>query len=256
MEFQNEIGLIQRKMAASIAGTSRRLEILNALDLKPGHQVLDIGCGGGHLLEELAKAVGPNGKVFGLDTSEDQLKQAKERCISYDNIFTLQNFANSINLDNNSCDAVVSVQTFEYIEDVNESIQEVVRILKPESIFLNISILWDYYKFYGADKDLNNLIQETFKEHCFHQMLPMNITGKLKKFGFKHIKHKPLPVFITNRDDNSPAKYAAEVMAQFAIQQGVSKKKVNEWQSQLIKAEEEGRFAYTNLPILTYCYLN
>ena len=31
MEFKNEIGLIQRRMAASIAGTSRRLEILNAL---------------------------------------------------------------------------------------------------------------------------------------------------------------------------------------------------------------------------------
>ena len=40
-------------------------------------------------------------------------------------------------------------------------------------------------------------------------------------------------MFITTTDDNSPAKYAAEVMAQFAIQQGVSKDKVNEWQDQL-----------------------
>ena len=57
MEFQNEIGLIQRKMAASVAGSSRRLEILDVLDIQSGQQVLDIGCGGGHLLEELAKAV-------------------------------------------------------------------------------------------------------------------------------------------------------------------------------------------------------
>ena len=77
MEFQNEIGIIQRKMAASVAGSSRRLEILHVLDIKAGQQVLDIGCGGGHLLEELAKAVGPNGKAIGLDTSQDQLKQAK-----------------------------------------------------------------------------------------------------------------------------------------------------------------------------------
>ena len=256
MEFQNEIGLIQRKMAASIAGTSRRLEILNSLDLQSGQQVLDIGCGGGHLLEELAKAVGPNGKVYGLDTSEDQLKQAKERCNSHDNVFTLHGLANSINLNDDSCDAVVSVQTFEYIKNVDESIEEVIRVLKPESIFVNISILWDYYKFYGADENLNNIIQDTFKKHCFHQMLPMDLTGKLKKFGFKHIKHKPLPLFITNRDNNSPARYAAEVMAQFAIQQGVSSYKVDEWQSQLSMAEEEGRFAYTNLPILTYGYIN
>ena len=47
MEFKNEIGLIQRRMASSIAGTSRRLEILNALDIESGQYVLDIGCGGG-----------------------------------------------------------------------------------------------------------------------------------------------------------------------------------------------------------------
>ena len=256
MEFQNEIGLIQRKMASSIAGMSRRLEILDVLDIQPGQQVLDIGCGGGHLLEELAKAVGPNGKAYGLDTSEDQIKQAKERCTSYNNVFTLQGFANSIDLKNNSCDAIASAQTFEYIEDVDESIKEVARILKPSSIFVNISILWDYYKFYGADENLNNLIQDTFKAHCFHQMLPTTLSGKLKKFGFKHIKNRPLPVFITNRDENSPARYAVEVMAQFAIQQGVSKDKVKEWQSQLKLAEDEGRFAYTNIPILTYGYLN
>tara|TARA_E500000081_G_scaffold37612_1_gene41061 strand:- start:135 stop:905 length:771 start_codon:yes stop_codon:yes gene_type:complete len=256
MEFQNEIGIIQRKMAASVAGSSRRLEILHVLDIKAGQQVLDIGCGGGHLLEELAKAVGPNGKAIGLDTSQDQLKQANEKCALYDNASTLLGFANKINLEKNSCDAVASAQTFEYIEDVDESIEEVARILKPSSIFANISILWDYYKFYGAEDNLNNLIQDTFKAHCFHQMLPTTLSGRLEKFGFKHIKHKPLPMFITTTDDNSPAKYAAEVMAQFAIQKGVSKDKVNEWQNQLKLAEDTGNFAYTNLPILTYGYLS
>ena len=100
------------------------------------------------------------------------------------------------------------------------------------------------------------MIQNTFKAHCSHQMLPVTLKGRLKKFGFKYIKHKPLPVFITNKDENSPARYAEEVMAQFAIQQGVSKNKVSEWQSQLKTAEKEGRFAYTNLPILTYGYLS
>ena len=234
----------------------RELEILDVLDIQSGQQVLDIGCGGGHLLEELAKAVGPKGKAIGLDTSEDQLKQAKERCALYDNAFTLLGFANKINLESNSCDAVASAQTFEYIEDVDSSIEEVARILKPSSIFVNISILWDYYKFYGADDNLNNLIQDTFKAHCFHQMLPTTLSGRLKKFGIKQIKHKPLPMFITTTDDNSPAKYAAEVMAQFALQQGVSKDKVNEWQNQLKLAEDTGHFAYTNLPVLTYGYLN
>ena len=74
--------------------------------------------------------------------------------------------------------------------------------------------------------------------------------------AIKNIKHKPLPMFITNRDDNSPAKFAEEVIAQFAIQQGISETKVNDWKLQLKLAECEGRFAYTNMPILTYAFLN
>ena len=256
MEFKNEIGLIQRRMAASIAGTSRRLEILNALDIESGQCVLDIGCGGGHLLEEIAKAVGPEGKAYGLDTSEDQLNQARKRCSLFKNVFTIKGYANQINLENNSCDSICSVQTFEYIDNVDDSIKELTRILKPSSIFVNISILWEYYKFFGADEELNKTIHDTFKAHCFHQMLPTSIEGRLKKFGFNNIKHKPLPLFITNRDDNSPAKFAEEVIGQFAIQQGISEIKVNEWKRQLKLAEDEGRFAYTNLPILTYGFLN
>ena len=256
MEFNNEIGLIQRRMAASIAGTSRRLEILNALDIKSGQHVLDIGCGGGHLLEEIAKAVGPEGKAYGLDTSEDQLKQARKRCRSYENVVTIKGYANQIGLENNSCDSICSVQTFEYIDDVDDSINELTRLLKPSSIFVNISILWEYYKFFGADEELNKTIHDTFKAHCFHQMLPTFLEGRLKKFGFNNIKHKPLPFFITNRDNNSPARFAEEVIAQFAIQQGMSETKVNEWKSQLKLAEAEGRFTYTNLPILTFAYLN
>ena len=103
---------------------------------------------------------------------------------------------------------------------------------------------------------LNKTIHDTFKAHCFHQMLPTSLEGKLKKFGFKNIKHKPLPMFITNRDDNSPAKFAEEVIGQFAIQQGMSETKVSEWKRQLKVAEVEGRFAYTNLPILTYAFLD
>ena len=256
MEFKNEIGLIQRRMAASIAGTSRRLEILNALDIESGQYVLDIGCGGGHLLEEIAKAVGPEGKAYGLDTSEDQLNQARKRCSLYKNVFTIKGYANQINLENNSCDSICSVQTFEYIENVDESIKELTRILKPSSIFVNISILWEYYKFFGADEKLNKTIHDTFKAHCFHQMLPTSLEGKLKKFGFKNIKHKPLPMFITKRDDNSPAKFAEEVIGQFAVIQGMPETKVNEWKRQLKLAEDEGRFAYTNLPILTYAFLD
>ena len=69
MEFGSDLGKLQRLMASSIAGISRRHAILETLSIQPGEHIMDIGCGGGHLLEHLAKAVGGQGHVYGLDPS-------------------------------------------------------------------------------------------------------------------------------------------------------------------------------------------
>lgn len=52
---------------------------LTALDLRAGEIVLDVGCGTGLLLNELAEAVGPTGRVVGVDLSERMLDVARRR---------------------------------------------------------------------------------------------------------------------------------------------------------------------------------
>jgi ubiquinone/menaquinone biosynthesis C-methylase UbiE len=44
----------------------------------PGEHILEIGFGTGHILAELAHAVGPTGMVFGIDISENMLAQARD----------------------------------------------------------------------------------------------------------------------------------------------------------------------------------
>ena len=45
--------------------------VLSALDLKPGQRVADLGAGGGYLTFRLARAVGPEGRVYAVDTDHD-----------------------------------------------------------------------------------------------------------------------------------------------------------------------------------------
>ena len=59
---------------------------------------------------------------------------------------------------------------------------------------------------------------------------------------------------ITKRDANSPAKYTEQLMASFAIGQGVSEVDAHDWQIQLQEAEEQGRFGFTSFPVLTQAY--
>jgi protein-L-isoaspartate O-methyltransferase len=50
------------------------------LNLKPGHRVLEIGCGTGRNFAFLREAVGPSGKVYGVDLSTGMLRRARALC--------------------------------------------------------------------------------------------------------------------------------------------------------------------------------
>ena len=58
MEFSGEVAEWQRKNAEGKAGNSRRSAVIEALDVRGGKSYLDVGCGGGHLVQELGTAAG------------------------------------------------------------------------------------------------------------------------------------------------------------------------------------------------------
>ena len=255
MEFDKDVGRLQRLMAASIAGINRRQAILETLSIISGDRIIDVGCGAGQLLGHLAKAVGEHGEVIGLDPSADQLAQAKSSCSDFSNITFLEKGADETGLPNDSCDAATSTQALEYIPDVDSALAEITRVLKPGGSLVNVSILWDHFRFHGADTKLNDEIHEVFRAHCSHQMLPMELPGKLQSLGYRHIKNKSLAFVITRRDHNSPALYTENVIANFAINNGMSEKDVKSWRTQLAVAEKEGRFGFASFPVLTSAHL-
>ena len=255
MKFDNELSIIQQKIANSYAGVSRRLAIMNSLDLEIGQNVIDIGCGGGHLVQEISLGVGENGKSIGIDPSKDQLESANDRCKSLNNVELICCTADKINFKNSFCDRVTATQTLEYIEDIDLSLNELKRISNNKSKFVNVSILWDYFRFYGPEKKLNDIIHEAFRAHCFHQMLPFDLVGKLSNLGYQNIKSENLSYLITNRNENSPAIFYERMLAKFAVSQGVEEDKVIDWQNQLGKSEKEKKFGFTSFPVLTSAYL-
>jgi ubiquinone/menaquinone biosynthesis C-methylase UbiE len=256
MKFDSDIGKLQRLMAESIAGTSRRNAILSEMRIQPGDTIIDVGCGAGHLLPHLAKAVGGSGTIYGLDPNTDQMEQAKKQCEDFQNIIFIEENADKSDLQDESCDSATSTQALEYIPNVDAALDEITRVMKTGGAFVNISILWDHFKFFGADKKLNDKVHEAFRAHCSHQMLPMELPGKLAHRGFGRIRDKSLAFVITKRDENSPARYTEAVMANFALTQGMTEAEVSDWKSQLEAAEQQGRFGFTSFPVLTVAYLN
>ncbi len=65
-------------------------------------------------------------------------------CNNLKNVELLCCNANSINVDQGSCDAVTLTQTLKYIENVDDAFIEAKRLQKPNSKFANISTLWNF----------------------------------------------------------------------------------------------------------------
>lgn len=78
--FYNRISRVYDLLADRSEAPVRRAG-LDLLKARTGEKVLEIGCGTGHSLVRLAKAVGPGGRVFGLDLSDQMLRQAKANLV-------------------------------------------------------------------------------------------------------------------------------------------------------------------------------
>ena len=74
--FYNKIAKVY-DLLSEHSEKAMREEGIKMLAPAPGERLLEIGFGTGHVLVELAKAVGPTGKVFGTDLSENMLAHAQ-----------------------------------------------------------------------------------------------------------------------------------------------------------------------------------
>ena len=104
--------------------TRRRRGSFDALRPAPGDTIADVGCGNGLLTAELARAVGPTGRVLGIDPSEAMRSSAKNRCHEYDWVQIMEGEAGQLPVEDASLDKAVSVQVYEYLNDIAAAVAE------------------------------------------------------------------------------------------------------------------------------------
>lgn len=105
--------------------------------LNPGETVLDLGSGGGVDVLLSAKRVGPTGKAYGLDMTDEMLALAHEnkRKSGIENIEFLKGEIENIPLPDNSVDVVISNCVINLSSDKQQVLSEAFRVLKPGGRF-------------------------------------------------------------------------------------------------------------------------
>jgi len=106
-------------------------------ELKPGESVLDLGSGGGIDVLLSARRVGPAGKAYGLDMTDEMLALANEnkRKSGIENVEFLKGEIENIPLPDKSVDVIISNCVINLSADKNKVLREAFRVLKPGGRF-------------------------------------------------------------------------------------------------------------------------
>ena len=107
------------------------------IELKPGEIVLDLGSGGGIDVLLSARRVGPTGKAYGLDMTDEMLALARENQAraGVENVEFLKGEIENIPLPDNSVDVVISNCVINLSADEDRVLREAFRVLKPGGRF-------------------------------------------------------------------------------------------------------------------------
>jgi arsenite methyltransferase len=132
-EDHETAGLPAEALAASLGcGNPTAL-----IDLREGETVLDLGSGGGIDVLLSARRVGPTGKVYGLDMTDQMLALAREnqRKAGVSNVEFLKGEIEHIPLPDNSVDVIISNCVINLSSDKGRVLREAFRVLKPGGRF-------------------------------------------------------------------------------------------------------------------------
>jgi ubiquinone/menaquinone biosynthesis C-methylase UbiE len=129
----------------------KRYEILDAMHLKPGMNVADIGAGSGVFARLIAQRVAPGGMVYAVDISKNMIdhitRVAEQERIA--NLKAVLGDPRSPRLEPHSLDLVCIIDSYHHFEFPQDMLREIVKALRPDGAL----VLIDFKRIEGVSKE-------------------------------------------------------------------------------------------------------
>ncbi len=232
----------------------QRRVVIEALAPALGQRALDLGCGPGLLACQIARAVGPGGRVIGLDASPSMLAIAARReCGAGAARVELAeaDVGGPLPLEDGAVDLAVATQVYEYVPDMPAALAEVRRVLAPGGRLLVLDTDWDSLVWHSPDEGLMRRVMAAWDEHLAHRDLPRRLPGLLRDAGLALESASIVPLLNVGYARETYSAGILELIAGFVPGRGgVSAGEAEAWASALREMGDDYFFAMNRFMFL------
>ncbi|MBC7399495.1 MAG: methyltransferase domain-containing protein [Mucilaginibacter sp.] len=215
--------------------------------------IVDLGCGAGKDVIELAKIVGKDVKVIGIDHDPVMVNQGKDDAKDISNIAFILSEAYPLPLADASITGLRTERVIQHLKEPQKVVDEIYRILKPGSPFVIIETDWHSLTFYTpfveVQKKINNYLTDAKINNGF---AARKLTGYLKQAEFNNIKLEIHPFVLSTLDEANQYLWVEKMATEAAENDYITNDEYKQFYTALQQADNEGYFACSiNLVVVT-----
>ena len=232
LQFDDEASRRAEALYATRDFVEQRRATRAALALGLGENVLDIGSGPGLLACEMAAEVGALGSVDGVDPSESMLALARGRRPPEGAAVMrfVAGDASALPYGEETFDAAVATQVYEYVQDMPAALGEAFRVLRPGGRLLVLDTDWGSLVWHSRDAERMRRVLAAWEEHLVDPHLPRRLTGLLSAAGFSVARRAAIPLLNAGYvPDSLSAGMIGFITAFVPGRQGLSEHEARDW---------------------------
>lgn len=216
---------------------------LSLLQLQPCQLTLDLGCGCGDDLREMATLVAPGGLAIGVDRSTSLVAEARRRHATCGLPLEFEiGDAMHLRWPDGFFDACYADRVLQHLSDADGVLRELHRVLKPEGRIVVVERDWAMVRLDAADASTTNTILDRARTGIVNAWIGQQLPEKLRNAGFVGTEMYPHRIDIRDFTTADALLDLQTVLDHAVSERLVPRNRAESWLAHLLNRDRVGEF--------------